>query len=306
ISAPFWLPALALDSAVTWLASPQPAAFRVSAWEFLAPVRVASGTPQFTLGWVLPLLVGLAWLGRWRGAAAWPLLTVGTAGVLVAWVGCVVSPAPVWLSMGTLAAVLAGAGGLRWLHDSLKPERRRWGYISAALSIVALSLSVFPSAGGAVTVEFSASAQLRYEQRTRTPAVLPSGRAIPSALPALAPANRLLLNDYDTPAFNRIPLNAGARMSVLEQRSHRLVWQVGTTQPVTLTVLVAAYPAWQAALDGQALPTARTTDGLLSVRVPPVANGTLVVWHGWVPEHALAWLTVMLTALGMAVYLRTR
>ncbi|GEM_PF-2616880 len=306
ISAPLWLPALLLSNQVTWLPSAQPSAFSVSVWEWFTLVRVTStGMPQFTLGLLLPLMLGLAWVYRVRGGGRWPLLTLGTAGLGVSALGCMLFPAAWWLSIGGFWAAAGGAGALAILDGWVKPNRRRWARISATASVFALSLPVLATPFGATTSDFSIAAQLRYEQRVGSTALLPSGYAIPSALSVVPDANPLVMGSYESGAPNRIPVSGGARVSVLQVGSQSSIWQVGMVGGGILPVSIAYFPGWSASLDEFSIPlTHQAENGLIQVTLPQTSNGTLRLQLGLTSPQIVAWMAVIFTALTLGMYVR--
>jgi len=305
ISAPLWLPALMLSSEVTWLPSAQPSPFNISVWDWLTPVRTPTAIPQFTLGLLLPLMMAAAWVYRLRWGERWPLLTVGTLGLGSAALGCWLFPATWWLSVGSFWAAAGGAGALAILDRWIRPDRRNWAKISATASLFAVSLSVLATPFGATTTDFSTAAQLRYEQRTGSTALLPSGQAIPSALAVVPAANPLLLHSYESGTVNRIPMAGGARVSVLQVSSQSNVWQVGMVAGGTLPVSIAYFPGWSATLDEIPVPVERQAEsGLIQVKLTPTANGTLRIQLGLTPPQIVAWLAVIFTGMALGIYVR--
>lgn len=179
LSAPLWLPALLLDNQIMWQASKQASAYVVSVWEWVTPIRTPAVTPQFTMGWLLPVLMMSTWVYRVRGGGRWPLLTVGTAVVLCAALGCLVYPAAWWLSLASVWAVAAGVGGFTFLDDALQPIGRRWASLVLIVMFGIVSFPVLIPPTRATTTDFSVSAQLRYQERTGDVAFLPAGHPVP-------------------------------------------------------------------------------------------------------------------------------
>lgn len=306
ICAPLWMPALLLNPAVTWLPSEQPPAFRVLALEFIAPVRIYPTTPQATVGLVLALALAGAWLTRMRGGLGWPPLLAGSVTFAAAFVGCLLAPATGWLTLATVGAALGASGALVWLDGAVRPSRRNWAQASAVASVFALSLPVLATPFGPTTTDFSPAAQLRYEQRTRSTALLPSGHPLPSALPEPLPASAFLLGGYETGVFNRIAPTGSLRLAPIDQNSHASTWQLTFSADAQAEVLLAYFPGWHAQLDGRPLSVTASDSGLLTIALPTMPSGVLRVDYGLTPPQAVAWLAVLMTAGVLALYVRRR
>jgi hypothetical protein len=306
ICAPLWLPALLLNPAVTWLPSGQPPAFEVRALEMFTPVRIYPSTPQGTVGLLLMLALGGAWLARARGGVVWPPLLAGTVALAAAFVGCLVAPSMGWLVLATVGAALGASGVLVWLDNTVRPSRRVWAQASAVASVFALSLPVLATPFGPTTTDFSPAAQLRYEQRTRSTALLPSGHSLPSALPVSLSASPFLLGGYESGVFNRIAPTGSLRLAPIDQNSHASSWQLTFSADIQAEVLLAHFPGWYAQLDGRPLAVSPSPNGLLTVALPTMPSGVLRVDYGLAPPQVVAWLAVLMTAGVLALYVRRR
>lgn len=180
ISAPLWLPALLLASKIVWVESSQQMGYTISVWEWLTPVRTPAVTPQFTLGFVLPMLMIGAWVYRIRWSRRWPLLTVGTLAVVISAVGCFVFPTPWWLSLASFWAVVGGVGVLTALDEAIPKKGQPWATLIGIIVVIIISLPVITPMSGAATSDFSVEARYRYEQRARNTAFFPAGQPFPT------------------------------------------------------------------------------------------------------------------------------
>jgi hypothetical protein len=85
--------------------------------------------------------------------------------------------------------------------------------------------------------------------------------------------------------------DAQVRVGILEHRTHSDRFQVSASGLVTLNVLTAYFPGWQATLNGRPVSVWPASDtGLLNVSIPPIREGQLVVAFGSTPEREAAWV----------------
>ncbi|GIL13467.1 MAG: hypothetical protein BroJett038_21870 [Chloroflexota bacterium] len=300
MAACYWLPALLEQNAVSWQPPRLPAAYRLTLPELLAPAsqidpNEMTPLPQLRLGLPLVLLMlpGAAAAVRYKLAFQAAFLAAGAALILAA---LALFPHEIGL-LGpiTLCLSIGGSAALR-LRDELPPRRRRlllpilliaaW-ILAAPVWLLPYTNEPFGSA--------DAPTQIQYEQLGYGIPVLPAHLPVPATISASLQPNRSLIEGYLSGAMNKIALastsDAQVRVGILEHHTHSDRFQVSASGPVTLNVLTAYFPGWQATLNGRPVSVWPASDtGLLNVSIPPVREGQLVVAFGSTPERETAWV----------------
>ncbi len=309
VCAPLWMPMLWSTGQVYWLEPALPVTYPPQMAGFIGPVQAYSAVPQYTLGLLLPVLMVLGWVLRWRRAEHWALLPIGTGGVLAVWSAGMVWPTAQWLSLGSFYGALAAAGVFNWLWGQVRAHLRAQAEWVAAASVIALSLPVLALPARPLMKDFSVGAQWAYEQATGATPLLPAGHAVPSVMRSVPPLSSVMIADFDGSdprTLNRVLPNTGLTVAIMAQAGYEHVWQISTDVARDLPVMVAYTPAWRATLDNQPLTIIRREDGLLAVRVPPAQNAQLRLTHTLTIEQRVPWGLVIGMALGLLIYVGRR
>ncbi len=296
----YWIPALLEQSAVSWQPPRLPTSLRLTLGELLAPayqidLNEMTLQPQLKLGLPLVLLTlpGAAAVVRYRLLFQRRFLIAGAALTLAA---LAFFPQQTGL-LGSITLCFAiGNSAALALRDELPPGRRRLVLPIVLIVIWTLAAPVWmPPYTNEPFGGTDAPAQIQHEQLGYGVPVLPAYLPIPSTISAALQPNRLLIEGYLSGALNKIAVSpasdAQVRLGILEHRTHSDRFQVSASASVTLNILTAYFPGWQATLNGR--PVALWSDpdtGLMNVTIPPVREGQLLIAFGGTLAREGAWI----------------
>lgn len=296
LSAFFWLPAVVEHALVRWQVNGEaiPPAFDLVRL-FLPPPIVdlnelfmlpsASVGPAIGLIWAVGLINGLR---RRR-------LPIDAVFFLAAGSGFTIAAAILtdhaWL-VGAAALCLSIGGGIALFGEDTASVPALPVILAAIwfLSLPGLFMPRWPAVFG----ETNMAAQVLFEQQGFGIAASPAGALVPSALvEGVEPSQRLIIS-YSTGMVNKLATEIGpaslAQIGVLAHETHRDRFQIQTLEPLTIRLLTAAFPGWQALLNNAAVPTSRDeATGFLEISLPSPSAGELVVQLGPTPIRSSAW-----------------
>lgn len=307
--APFWLPALANSSSVTWVDNPAPDDRVFHLTDLLTPITLrdpALLNPPLMFGPGVPALVlsgiGLLTLARKRTRRGPMVLALAL--LVSSLAGAVLQPTAWWfVSVNAAAAVLAGAAAA-W-RTRLPLALRRAFVPAAIIGLAAASAPIWPVVDTGAATDFSPAAQIAHQQVGFDTAILARGQAIPTTLIEPVRADPNLVESYRHPLLVRIRPGTPIRVTPIYTQSHASAWQVSAMSPQTIVVSQAYYPGWQAYLDGVPLATARDPEtGLTRISVPQTANATLLLTHMMTPVQWVGWALVGLGMVALAALAR--
>lgn len=306
LTAFFWLPALLEAGQVRWLESSNGASQIALTLEALlrplTPIDRAElqVSPQFTLGLTLTVFAALGFIGAvrlsWR--TRFPLVMLGAGGALTV-AGLTVFPHETWLLAPiSLCAALGGSAALS-LRESLRPTLFRLYLPTLLIGAIVGGIPVLvPRITDTAPREPTPLAQIQYEQQGYGVAVLPRSARLPSTLPDTVTPDRFLTSSYSDTTLSggltrispdALPLGVMVLPTASETHATRL--QITSRAPFVLPLLLAGFEGWQAALNGDPLPTqANPQNGLITVRIPSAQNGLFEIRLTTTPPRTAAWL----------------
>ncbi len=307
----FWLPAALEQSAVQWRPPFIPSSYQLTLAGLFTPAHQLdlndlAPVPQFTLGLPALLFGGLGAAAlvrerRLRGFAA----TFLAAAVGLTALALILIPAEAAL-LGTITLCLAvvGSAALHW-RDALA---ERWRRLVLPIALIATWVLAAPVWLATIITEpflgTDAAAQIQYELAGCGLPVLPPDLPVPATIPANLPPNRTLIEGYLSGTMSRLNVTQTAddlRVGILTQNTHSSRFQVSATRTLTMDMLLAYFPGWQASLDGRPMPLfAGDTDGLTRVTISPVRGGLLALELNSTPARTGAWM-ITWSAIGIAL-----
>lgn len=327
LSAFYWLPALLEQNLVQWRApflNKLPLAVNLET--FITPFRQIDLdeqiiTPQLTLG-IAAVLFSV-------GAAAVIILLQRRVnfqtlflgfGIIIAAGNVLLFPREIWL-LGPAALCLAvGSTGILYLRDLFgviaglssilyAGKIDRWHRLflpSLIVFILFVSLPVWLSPPPLNTVgSTKPQAQIAYEQQGFGLAVLPPNSPVPVTIANPLAASRFLLGGYANNSISKISsdqLTVNTEISLLSHDTHSDRFQIRINRPITLHVLTAFFPGWQALVNGTPIRTeADTQTGLINITLPETQNAELVITLGATPIRTIAWLITWIILVLMAL-----
>lgn len=297
----YWLPALAEQNLVSWIANPVPGPdFAIQFPDILTPMRqIDSGalidTPQLTIGLIGAVLLAAGGFSVALRPKEWGFQTLFLfLGAMLLILLIFILPREIWLLGPVTLCIAVGSSRLLHYRASLPNPLRR--IFLAAVSAVVLA-SAFPiwftSPWSEEPIRTGADAQIRFEQLGYGPAVLPPGAYIPSTIPADLAPNRFLIAGYQNETINRFAPNQDAirRASILVNDSQQMRFGVEARQPADILLLNAYFPGWQATFAGRSVDVRQDEEsGLIRVNIPLTTSGELTVGLGTTPIRSEAWV----------------
>ncbi|MCS6834498.1 MAG: hypothetical protein NZ750_00585 [Anaerolineae bacterium] len=315
LSAFYWLPAALEAPSISWSDSPLPAFDQIFDWaallrppQQLDPAALLQPM-QYSLGWAALALASMALIFHQRlpNDARRVVIYYGSLSLAL------LSSASWWMSnqtwllgLMTLALALTGAQSLhlrRFLHST----SQRLILALACLGILSANAAVWLSPSPPNSDQrYNPLDQVSYEIQGFGVATLPQGALVPG--PIDLPNEAALLNGYRNNALNRFsasPVLAN-QASVLENSSHRLRFQLRTTNYVETTLLLTAFEGWTAILGPTPLRLGSQADGLMRLSVPRASSEELVVGLEGTPLRSSSWLMAWLSIAILVIRSRRR
>jgi len=310
LAAFYWLPAFAEAPSVTWSDNPLPAFSHPFHWaDLLAAPRQLDPAAllqpmQYSLGWANLALTALAIAAHRRlpdNARRMVALYGGLALLMLVSAPWWMSAQPWLLGLVALALALVGAQALH-LRQFLTDMSQRLALAMACLSILSVNAAVWLSPPPPSSDQrYTPLDQITYEIQGFGVATLPQGAPIPG--PASLPNEAALLAGYRTNTLNRfsaLPVLAN-QASVLENSSHRLRFQLRTTNYAETTLLLTAFEGWTASLGPTPLRLNSQSDGLTRLSIPRASSEELVISLESTPLRLSSWLMAWLSLAILAI-----
>jgi hypothetical protein len=296
LSAFFWLPAVVEHSLVRWQINGEaiPPAFDLARL-FLPPPIVDLNElfmlPAATVGPAVGLVLAVGLIHGLRRRR----LHIDAVFFLSAGIGFAVAAAiltdQAWL-VGVTALCLSIGGSIALFGEETAAARALPAILAVIwlLSLPGLFMPRWPPVFG----ETNMAAQVLFEQQGFGIAASPAGALVPTALVEDVEPNQRLIVSYSTGTVNKLATEIGpsslAQIGILAHETHRDRFQIQTLEPLTIRLLTAAFPGWQALLNNAAVPTSRDeATGFLEISLPSPSAGELVVELGPTPIRSAAW-----------------
>jgi len=309
IAACFWLPALVEAAQIFWLLpdnQPYIAAALPGLFALPSGHDPAAMMPQLpvTLGTV-PLLVsaiGLVITWRIDGQTRRFLLLMAAANGVMTF-GILMQPGAIWLLVPLALGLAATATAPLLLRSHLPASLGRLLPVAlCALGVGSVMQPWMSARSGLIDRgqrDFSASAQVAFEQQGYGSATVALGQSVPATIPASFAQDAALIRSYLVGApIKAVTVAGSARLGMIDTYAHLLRMQVETQSATTIHILTANFPGWTAELSGEAVTLDSTDDPLLTIRLPENTRGELVIAQRATPVRTAGWLVSIAGGLG--------
>jgi hypothetical protein len=306
LSAFFWLPALAEQHLVMWLPGQdyfQPAITLSGLFRPFTTVDLNAliQQPQFTFGLLHTCALLCALWVYFRSERKRFYLAFLLNGLILLIVMLTFAPQESWLLTPIMLCLAVFISVLTTWEGKL-PARWQSIYVPSLLGcILFFNASVWlpprwPADFGPVTP----LEQVRYEDRTNTPAVLPAQYPIPTTLSVIPAENPTLISGYQFGSINRVIIPQAQnrpQISLLQHGTHHHLYQVQNNGTNQVDILTAYFDGWTAT-DGQLnIPLHQNPQtGLMQLDIPTM-NGILAISLGPTPTRQFAWVVSGLSLL---------
>jgi len=264
---------------------------------------------QYSLGWpsLALALLALSAIRHMGEDARRSTVFYGGLGLLL------LASAPWWVQdqpwlLGLLALALALIGGQSLhLRRQLPPSIQRLLLALACLGILSANAAVWLSPPPPASSQaYTPLEQINHEIQGLGIAVLPQGAPIPG--PASLPSEAAILSGYRDDTLNRfsaLPVLAN-QASVLENSSHRLRFQLRTTNYTETTLILSYFEGWSAWLNEAPLKLTQQDNGLARLSIPRASDEELVISLESSPLRLAAWAITWLSLASLAQRARRR
>ncbi|HML20127.1 MAG TPA: 6-pyruvoyl-tetrahydropterin synthase-related protein [Aggregatilinea sp.] len=200
-------------------------------------------------------------------------------------------------------ALAAGQGTLAW--HALPQRAAQLGRVAVLAVIALFALPVLAVPGWSYErAADDAQDVIRTEIRGNMIGSFRDGWLLPASVATLPHESGVLINTYEADLIDKVAhdlLPPGTQVDTIEHtpRQERLAVDAGLALRVTL--LTFDYPGWRAQVDGRDVAIHTTSDGFISVEVPP-GRHEVKVYFGSTPARRAGWL-IALVSLGLATVL---
>ncbi|MFQ3565636.1 MAG: 6-pyruvoyl-tetrahydropterin synthase-related protein [Aggregatilineales bacterium] len=297
LSAFFWLPAAVEHSLVRWQLNGEaiPPTFDLARLFLPPPIVDLNELFMLPISSVGPA-IGLASAAGLINGARRRRLHIDAIFFLSAGISFTTAAAVLtdqaWL-VGVTAFCLSIGGSIALFGEDM-PSAPALPAILAVIWLLSLP-GLFTPRWPTVFGETNMAAQVLFEQQGFGIATSPAGALVPTALVEGVEPNQRLIISHSTGIVNKLATEIGpsrlVQIGILAHETHRDRFQIQTLEPLTIRLLTAAFPGWQALLNDAAVPTSRDeATGFLEISLPSPSAGELVVQLGPTPIRSLAWV----------------
>lgn len=313
----YWLPALAESSAVHWYPpdiAPNYLVRLQSLFSFPLPAdpNVLNNLPEFTLGFTPLLVLPIAPLALRRKGSGRRFYGIALLAALALTGASLIGSDSYWfLIPAALCFAIVGSSAAALSADLLKPLRQ---ILPITLCSVAVAGVLQPQLVAAVTLnapsglrDFSSQAALSFEQRGYGTAILPLGTALPATiLSDYIVSSESLSNQLNNAGSKTAILSGRAQIGLITSSAHDLRLQVEAFTPLSLEILIAAFPGWTARFSGTEIVLRSLSESqLLALDLPRGTRGELWLTLDSTLPRLIAWLTTWAAAIiGVFITLR--
>lgn len=301
VTACFWLPAIAEQSAIDWRAQPNTYDRAFSLIDLVGiaqPIdhRLLNPPAQFGFGLPLLLAIALSIVSLAVSKARRTFFVVNGAlgiGTILIWHVDGSNRFDLMAACVLFAAVFASRFTVLF-----QSGRRQLIGLPASLAVISLlNLPLMARLDTTTSLRFDPPAEVSFERRGFGTAMVPAAGDVATALPADTEPDASLIAGIESGDILKLSAvgSDATNVGVLAHTSHSDRFQLYGDAPAEMEILTAYFPGWTATFAGKPVPVAPSPNGLLNISIPS-GSGELSVWLGATPVRNLAWA---ITAVGI-------